>query len=34
MQINPQFNLEIIKKINSEGVNSALYLVKDTTIRF
>ncbi len=32
MQINPQFNLEIIKKINSEGVNSALYLVKDTQL--
>ncbi len=32
MQINSQFNLDIIKKINSEGVNSALYLVKDTQL--
>ena len=32
MQINPQFKLEIIKKINSEGVNSALYLVRDTQL--
>lgn len=32
MQINPKFNLEIIKKINSEGVNSSLYLVKDTQL--
>lgn len=29
MYISPNFNLEIIEKINSEGVNSALYLVKD-----
>ncbi|MEG1310387.1 MAG: serine/threonine-protein kinase [Romboutsia sp.] len=29
MQISPNFNLEIIEKINSEGVNSALYIVKD-----
>ncbi len=32
MHINPQFNLEIIKKLNSEGVNSALYLVRDTQL--
>ena len=29
MQINSQFNLEIIKKLKSEGVNSKLYLVND-----
>lgn len=29
MQISPKFNLKIIKKIKSEGVNSALYLVED-----
>ena len=29
MEISPKLNLKIIKKINSEGVNSALYIVKD-----
>ena len=32
MYISPNFNLEIIEKINSEGVNSALYLVKDVQL--
>lgn len=32
MQINPKFNLKIIKKIHSEGVNSALYLAEDTQL--
>ncbi|MEG0855524.1 MAG: serine/threonine-protein kinase [Terrisporobacter sp.] len=29
MEISPKLNLEIIKKIESEGVNSALYIVRD-----
>ena len=29
MEISPKLNLEILQKINSEGVNSALYIVKD-----
>lgn len=29
MQISTKFNFEIIEKINSEGVNSALYIVED-----
>ena len=29
MEISPKLNLKIIRKINSEGVNSALYIVKD-----
>ncbi|WP_455540094.1 serine/threonine-protein kinase [Terrisporobacter sp.] len=29
MEISPKLNLKILKKINSEGVNSALYIVKD-----
>lgn len=29
MEISPKLNLKIIEKINSEGVNSALYIVKD-----
>ncbi|WP_052356834.1 hypothetical protein [Faecalimicrobium dakarense] len=32
MYISPNFNLEIIEKINSEGVNSALYIVKDVQL--
>lgn len=32
MQISPNFDLNIIKKIHSEGVNSALYLVEDTQL--
>ncbi|RDY24473.1 serine/threonine protein kinase [Romboutsia maritimum] len=32
MQISPKFNLKIIKKIDSEGVNSALYIVEDTQL--
>ncbi len=29
MQISANFNFEVIEKINSEGVNSALYIVED-----
>ena len=29
MQISTNFNFEVIEKINSEGVNSALYIVED-----
>ena len=29
MEISPKLNLKILQKINSEGVNSALYIVKD-----
>lgn len=29
MEISPKLNLKILEKINSEGVNSALYIVKD-----
>lgn len=29
MEISPKLNLKIIEKINSEGVNSCLYIVKD-----
>ena len=29
MEISSKLNLKIIKKINSEGVNSALYIVED-----
>ena len=29
MEISPKLNLKIIQKINSEGVNSALYIVED-----
>ena len=29
MEISPKLNLKILKKINSEGVNSALYIVED-----
>lgn len=32
MEINPKLNLRILKKIDSEGVNSALYLVEDTQL--
>lgn len=32
MQINTKFNLKIIEKIDSEGVNSMLYLVEDTQL--
>lgn len=32
MQISPKFNLKIIEKIHSEGVNSALYIVEDTQL--
>ena len=32
MQISPKFNLKIIEKINSEGVNSALYIVEDVQL--
>ncbi|RDY29789.1 serine/threonine protein kinase [Romboutsia weinsteinii] len=32
MQISPKFNLRILKKINSEGVNSALYLAEDAQL--
>ncbi|MEF9991151.1 MAG: serine/threonine-protein kinase [Romboutsia sp.] len=32
MEINPKFNLKILKKVNSEGVNSMLYLVEDTQL--
>lgn len=32
MQINPNINLKVIKKIKSEGVNSNLYLVEDTQL--
>lgn len=33
MEINPRFNLRILEKINSEGVNSNLYLVEDIQLR-
>lgn len=29
MEISPKLNLKVLKKINSEGVNSALYIVED-----
>ena len=29
MEISSKLNLKIIQKINSEGVNSALYIVED-----
>src|SRR5574344_2173910 len=29
MEISPKLNLKILQKIKSEGVNSALYIVKD-----
>lgn len=29
MEISPKLNLSILQKINSEGVNSALYIVQD-----
>ncbi|WP_195937853.1 serine/threonine-protein kinase [Romboutsia sp. 1001713B170131_170501_G6] len=32
MQISPNVNLKVIKKIKSEGVNSNLYLVEDTQL--
>ncbi|SCH38955.1 MULTISPECIES: serine/threonine-protein kinase [unclassified Romboutsia] len=32
MQINTNINLKILEKINSEGVNSALYIVEDTQL--
>ncbi|MGL5330778.1 MAG: protein kinase domain-containing protein, partial [Peptostreptococcaceae bacterium] len=32
MQISTNINLKILEKINSEGVNSALYIVEDTQL--
>lgn len=32
MQISTKINLKILEKINSEGVNSALYIVEDTQL--
>ena len=32
MQISTRINLKILKKIDSEGVNSALYIVEDTQL--
>ena len=32
MEISPKLNLKILKKINSEGVNSALYIVEDSQL--
>ena len=32
MEISPKLNLKILKKINSEGVNSDLYIVEDSQL--
>lgn len=32
MEINPKLNLRILEKLNSEGVNSMLYLVEDSQL--
>ena len=32
MEISPKLSLKILEKINSEGVNSALYIVEDTQL--